>query len=201
METYSRQKLLNLEVNNMTENYKDYILNILAESYDYEYCCISPKTPEELDYIIDNMKEVSKEEFYKNVDVNDAIDGVASGVGVDYRRFDKGFDKDPAGFIKRDWTNRYYKIDKKGIDAYILVNSGVEHIFRNSEKKVKKYSPRNKPSKNIEYRGYKVGDLVKLGLNNYKIEDIVIHPNNQSQFYVYGYWRNADDVINRQGNQ
>lgn len=162
------------------------------ESYDFDYCCISPRSQKELDYIIDNMVEVSKEEFFKNVDVNDAIDGVASGVGVDYRQY-----KDPVGFIKRDWANRYYKIDKKGIDAYILVNSGVEHIFRNTERKPRasKSEPSKRIDKNVEYRGYKIGDLITIGNSKKRIEDIVIHPNNQTQFYVDGYWRLADDLI------
>lgn len=177
--------------NDQIKNYYGESYN-LSESYEYEYCCISPKSAEELDFIISNMKEVSTEKFYKNISMGKAIEAVRSGVGVDY-----DFNPD---LIKTDWSNRYYYINKKGIDAYILVNSGVEHIFKNTEPKTTKpKTPKYKSSGNLkEYKGFKIGDI--LTKSKFKILDIHQQPNGLIQFFLKtpsgDFWYDAKQVVN-----
>jgi hypothetical protein len=163
----------------------------MNESYEYAYCCVSPTSAKELDFIIDNMKKVSKEEFFKNVKYEEIVDALGGGSGVSYTSKKQLID---------DWGNRYYKINKRGIDAYILVNSAIEHVFKNTEPTIikKEYKPRSKKIVgSLEYRGYKVGD--KLPKSGYEILDMITHDSGNTQFLLKtgagNKWYAADMIV------
>jgi hypothetical protein len=181
-------------------SYREYIKEILEESelitdsrykeYEYSYCCINPKSNKELDFIIDNMKEITSEQFCTVINFKDAIQAVKQGVGISY-------DWNPQ-MIKTDRSNKFFKINKNGIDAYILVNSGVDHIFKNINAKTKEKKPKFKRTGNIkEFGEFKIGDI--LPKSGFKILDIITHDSEQTQFYLKtnngNYWYDSKRIL------
>jgi hypothetical protein len=73
--------------------------------YEFDYSCISPRSLEELEAIIEdfsvNDREVKCEEFisHTNLKLKDINNGLSSGSGVFYSNLN---------FLKNDWNIRYY---------------------------------------------------------------------------------------------
>ena len=109
-------------INKMIKKYNEYI-DLINESYKFAYNCVNPKDEEELDFIIDNMKEINVDTFLKYVSLNNINRHLRDN--IKYKTIDD---------LKKDWTVSFYKIKKNGIDAYIFRNSATEYIFKNTEK-------------------------------------------------------------------
>jgi len=105
--------------------YEKHLYNFINEKYEFAYSCVSPEDYNELIFIKDNMKEISKTTFYKNVDIDDVLNI------FDVYNNDKMF-------LLNDNHITYYKFNKGDVDAYIMVHSGIEYIFKNDIKKIKK---------------------------------------------------------------
>lgn len=92
---------------------------MLKENYYFDYNCVSPRDGDELEYIIDNMKEISADLFLRNVSLDEINNSLM--YGIRYSSKDK---------VKSDWGHSFYRIKKKSIDAFILINSGIEYVFK-----------------------------------------------------------------------
>lgn len=92
--------------------------------YVYNYNCVYPSSGyEELEFIIDNMVEISADTFLKNVSLDEINSSLMYGISYNSKNQ-----------IKKDWGLSFYKIKKGGIDAYVLKNSGIEYVFKNPER-------------------------------------------------------------------
>jgi hypothetical protein len=91
----------------------------LIENYYYSYNCVSPESDDELEFIIDNMVEISADLFLKNVSLSEVNNSLM--YGIKYQSNEQ---------LKKDWSVHFYKIKKNNIDAYILKNSAIEYIFK-----------------------------------------------------------------------
>ena len=49
-------------------------MNTYTKQYQFQYDCVNPVCKNELEYIIDNMEEISKKEFLKSVGINHCND-------------------------------------------------------------------------------------------------------------------------------
>ena len=87
--------------------------------YEYAYNCTSPLDYDELKFIIDNMKEVSSNIFLKNVSLEEINNSLMDGINYKSKEH-----------VKSDWSLSFYRIKKGGIDAFILVNSAIEYIYK-----------------------------------------------------------------------
>lgn len=85
--------------------------------YTLSYNCVSPASKEELDIILDNMVEITGKTFLKYVPFEE-VKGFA-------------FKKTKKSFLD-DWSLRFYKLKRKkmNLDVYVLVWSGIDHIFK-----------------------------------------------------------------------
>jgi hypothetical protein len=88
-------------------------------NYKYAYNCTSPDNYDELETIIDHMREISFDTFIKNVSLDDVNNALMYNIHYPTKME-----------LKKDWGNHYYKIKRKGIDAFILRNSAIEYIFK-----------------------------------------------------------------------
>ncbi len=92
-----------------------------SKNYNYAYNCTSTNDSEELDYIIDNMREVSVNTFLKNVELEEINNALL---------YDIKYTKEK---LKSDWSVKFFRIKKSGIDAFIMVNSAIEYIFKKNK--------------------------------------------------------------------
>ena len=92
---------------------------MLNEEYYFSYNCVSPMDYNELEFIIDNMKEISADLFLRNVTLDEINNSLM--YGIRYNSKDK---------VKSDWGLSFYRIKKGGLDAFILINSGIEYVFK-----------------------------------------------------------------------
>ena len=84
----------------------------------YQYNCVSPYCEDELNFIIDNMEDITLGTLKKNVDKDD-LKALISELG-----YNKDFK------IENDWSVSYHKSEKEdGTKVYILCHSAIEHIF------------------------------------------------------------------------
>ena len=92
---------------------------MINEQYYFDYNCVSPRDYDELEYIIDNMKEISADLFLRNV----SLDEINSSLmyRIRYNSKEK---------VKSDWGLSFYRLKKGNIDAFILINSGIEYVFK-----------------------------------------------------------------------
>ena len=92
---------------------------MINEQYYFDYNCVSPRDYDELEYIIDNMKEISADLFLRNV----SLDEINSSLmyGIRYNSKEK---------VKSDWGLSFYRLKKGNIDAFILINSSIEYVFK-----------------------------------------------------------------------
>lgn len=123
------------------------------DRYEFDYSCISPRSLEELEAIIEdfsaNEREVKCEEFMSrtNLKLKDINEGLSSGSGVFYNNLET---------LKKDWAVRYYigefyydedseynkeeceengaiyRAENYGIllQYACIVNSAIEHIWK-----------------------------------------------------------------------
>jgi hypothetical protein len=96
------------------------------EKLKYQYCCVSPSSLEELQFIIDNNSEVTYNTFIKKVD-KDELNQLKSNFGyVNNSKYGLT--------LKKDWYVSYHK--SKLPDnrvCYYLRHSGIEYVFYNQE--------------------------------------------------------------------
>jgi len=86
--------------------------------YEFAYNCVSPSSSDELENIIDNMKEIKANTFLKKVSLDEINNSLMYGI-----RYTKQS-------ILKDWSISFYRIKKNGIDAFILRNSCIEYVFK-----------------------------------------------------------------------
>jgi len=99
-------------------NLSEIINKILAEEkVDFQYTCINPENKEELEYIIDNAKEISYTTFLKNLS-NSA------------KEFIKKINEKRGIPLYKDYTVSFYKSKlPSGKSVYYFVDSAIEYIF------------------------------------------------------------------------
>ena len=95
-------------------NYKN-----LNENYEFDYNCVNPKDEGELDYIIDNMEEISVDEFLKNVSLEEVNNSLMYGMKYNTKEQ-----------LKKDWSVRFHKLNEKDINVYVMVHSAIEYVFK-----------------------------------------------------------------------
>jgi hypothetical protein len=110
-----------------------------GQIYQFEYNCVNPNSDDELEFILDNMKQISADEFLKNVTLEEVNNALMYGINYESKKR-----------LKSDYSVSFYKIKKKGIDAYIFVNSAIEYVFKKSNYadggQVQLLAPNGKPS-------------------------------------------------------
>ncbi len=94
------------------------------EGLKYQYCCVSPKSLEELQFIIDNNREVSYSTFVKKVDKAE-LQQLKSNFGY--------ANNSRHGLtLKKDWHVSYHKSKLPDNSVcYYLRHSGIEYVFYN----------------------------------------------------------------------
>lgn len=87
----------------------------------FQYNCVNPRSLSELEYIVDNYKNITYSTFIKNVDKEQLQD----------LKVDLGYTPGSLPTLKTDWAVRFGKVflPKKQIWAYILIHSGIEYVF------------------------------------------------------------------------
>lgn len=87
--------------------------------YQFDYNCVSPSSKYELDFIVDNMKSISADQFLRNVSLEDVNNALMYGIHYESK-----------ARLKKDYSVSFYKLKKDGIDAFILANSAIEYVFK-----------------------------------------------------------------------
>lgn len=85
----------------------------------FQYDCVSPADELELEYIIDNMAEISHDIFMANAE-EEALGELLGRMG-----YSEEFP------IAKDYAVRYYScfLPTKQCTAYIMVQSAIEYVF------------------------------------------------------------------------
>jgi hypothetical protein len=87
----------------------------------YQYCCVSPKSLEELEYIIDHSREITYKTFRSKID-SEEFNSIQSNLGYDKAPFN----------LKDDYAVSFYKSKlPSGKLVYYFCHSCIEHIFYN----------------------------------------------------------------------
>lgn len=90
----------------------------------YQYCCVSPKSITELNYIIDNSREITYETLRKRVDP-ESFKEVKEMLG-----YNRQLQRDCGITLKSDWGVSFYKSKMlKGKPVYYICHSAIEYIF------------------------------------------------------------------------
>lgn len=135
-----------------------------TKTYEFAYTCVNPVSLSELEDIIDNMKEITSTTFFKHVDYDNEA----------YNQSKKE--------LLNDFHVSYYRCPK--YDCYVLVHSGIEHVFKNTIDKIKKEkTKKEKISYKLlqTYNNYSVGDDIE---NFGKITKIFSYPDGQVQYEI-----------------
>ena len=85
-------------------------------TYKFYQCCVSPINSEELEYIEENMKEISGSTFLKSVSL-ETLNNALMYVQYTSRKE-----------LLEDWAVRFFSCRKYG--AVICVNSAITYIFK-----------------------------------------------------------------------
>ncbi len=104
------------------ESMNFFTFNEFSESYNskvtYQYNCISPSSLDDLNFIIDGLKPISRIMFTKKVDRESRL-YIETMLG-----YSRSFP------ICKDWHVSYFQSRTlNGKTAYILSHSGIEYIF------------------------------------------------------------------------
>jgi hypothetical protein len=86
----------------------------------FRYDCVNPKNLDELNYITDNMTNITYRTFRKYVD------------NKDFKKLKEqlGYKKDSEIKFTNDWSITYHKsTNLKGDKVYLFCHSGIEYIF------------------------------------------------------------------------
>jgi hypothetical protein len=86
--------------------------------YCYAYNCVSPISSDELDYIIDNMREIKANTFLNKISLDEINNSLMYGMSYNKQS------------ILKDWSIGFYSIRRNNINAYILRNSCIEYVFK-----------------------------------------------------------------------
>lgn len=91
---------------------------------EYQYCCVNAPDIDELNYIIDNSREITYETFRKNVET-ESFNEIKEGLGYT-REVQRGCNLT----LKNDWAVSFHKSkteDNKQV--YYICHSAIEYIF------------------------------------------------------------------------
>jgi hypothetical protein len=84
----------------------------------YQYCCVSPKSLEELNFIINNEQEITRQTFLKHVN-KDELREIEQSLG-----YDRNFP------MSKDWHVTYHKSKTPtGKRTYFFCHSAIEYVF------------------------------------------------------------------------
>lgn len=90
----------------------------------YQYCCVSPISLEELDYIIDNSREITYETLRNSVDP-ESFKEIKEMLG-----YNRHLQRDCGITLKSDYAIGFYKSKTpKGQPVYYIRHSAIEYIF------------------------------------------------------------------------
>lgn len=87
----------------------------------FQYDCVNPKSLEELNFILENSKEITYKTFASKVDKNELKE----------LKENLGYTKDKLNIsFKNDWSIQFYKSKtNNGKIVYYFSHSRIEHIF------------------------------------------------------------------------
>lgn len=99
------------------------------KKYEYVYSCVAPSDSSELEYIIDNMREVTVNTVLRKLSVKD-LNLTALQLINDALMYNLRFKS--VKQLKKDWAMRYYvlKCSKRNLDVVVVVNSAIEYVFK-----------------------------------------------------------------------
>lgn len=99
------------------------------KKYEYVYNCVAPSDSSELEYIIDNMREVTVNTVLRKLSVKD-LNLTALQLINDALMYNLRFKS--VKQLKKDWAMRYYvlKCSKRNLDVVVVKNSGIEYVFK-----------------------------------------------------------------------
>lgn len=140
-----------------------------TKTYTFAYTCVNPGSLSELEDIIDNMKEITSTTFFKHVAYDNEV-----------------YDQSKKELLN-DYHVSYYRCPK--YDCYVLVHSGIEHVYKNTIDKIKKEKTKKEKTKKEKtsykllqtYNNYSVGDNIE---NFGKITKIFSYPDGQVQYEI-----------------
>lgn len=91
---------------------------------EYQYCCVHPKSIDELNYIIDNEREITYNTLRKNVD-SDSFKEVKELLGYNKQLF-----LDCGLTLQNDYAVSFHKSKlPDGRRVYYIRHSAIEYIF------------------------------------------------------------------------
>ena len=90
--------------------------------YIFDYDCVNPRCPIELNTILEYMKLITATTFLKYVDIKEM------------NRFLR-YSKYTRTQLKNDWSVSFYKLKRGNIDVYIICESAIEYIFKKNERR------------------------------------------------------------------
>lgn len=92
----------------------------MKQNYRFDYCCVSPTSEqlEELDFIVDNMVEISVKTFLKYVPLDEINSSLLFNIRYEKKQ------------ILKDWGIRFFKIKRKNVKAYVMQQSAIEYVFK-----------------------------------------------------------------------
>ncbi len=101
------------------------VMMMLGESRVFRYSCVKPRSLKELEFIIDNSKEIKYKDFLRNVDNGEFEDLVVS---MGYKNLSGSGD----GWlhIKDDWAVSFHESKlPNGKKAFYMCHSAIEYVF------------------------------------------------------------------------
>lgn len=85
---------------------------------EYQYNCVYPQDIDELNDIVDNMKEIKPATFFKRVNLQTINDSL---MYVRYKSLRQ---------VRNDYGNNFFSYKRNKQLIYILNNSAIEYIFK-----------------------------------------------------------------------
>lgn len=90
----------------------------MEKGFVYVYNCVNPDDLEELNYIIDNGEEITREEFLEIVN-RKSLKSIETSLG-----YDSNFK------MENDWHVSYWKSVYNGNPIYYFCHSCIEYVFK-----------------------------------------------------------------------
>jgi len=90
----------------------------------YQYCCVSPRDLEELQYIVDNNQNITYPTFRKHVNT-ESFNEIKEDLG-----YTSQLKKDCNIALSNDWSVSFHKSKTPdGKSVYYICHSAIEYIF------------------------------------------------------------------------
>lgn len=90
----------------------------MGKALRYAYNCVNPDDLKELNFVIDNGEEITREEFIEKVSKKD-LKSLEKDLG-----YDNNFK------MENDWHISYGKVKYKGKQIYYFCHSDIEYVFK-----------------------------------------------------------------------